>query len=251
MDILTDTHSHTIASTHAYSTVQELAAAARQKGLKMFAITDHAPAMPDSPHDWHFGNMRVIPRLIDGVGILRGIEANIMSTDGSLDLPPYPDCLDLVIASFHTPVFRPTTKSDHTKAMINTIESGLCQIIGHPGNPAYPIEVDDVIQAAKDNNVVLEINNSSFSLSRQGSTENCRYILERVAHHNWKVSFGSDAHISYNLGEFSSCIAMAEAIDFSEEEIVSSSPERLLAFLAEHGRELRNEFLPAIVTARL
>lgn len=246
MNITTDTHAHTIASTHAYSTVQELAAAAKVKGLKMFAITDHGPAMPDSPHDWHFGNMRVIPRVIDGVGILRGIEANIMSTDGSLDLPPYPGLLDLVIASFHTPVIKPTTKSDHTKALINTICSGLCHIIGHPGNPAYPIDVDEIILAAKDHNVVLEINNSSFSLSRQGSSENCRHILERVAHHNWKVSFGSDAHFSSHLGEFTSCISIAEKVGFSAENIISANPESLLGFLAEHGNNLHNEFLPAI-----
>lgn len=246
MKILTDTHAHTISSTHAYSTVQELAAAARQKGLKMFAITDHGPAMPDSPHDWHFGNMRVIPRVIDGVGILRGIEANILSTDGILDLPPYESIIDMVIASFHTPVIRPTNRTDHTKAMINTIKSGLCQIIGHPGNPAYPLEVDEVVLAAKDNNVLLEINDSSFSLSRQGSAKNCRHILERVAHHNWKVSFGSDAHISYRLGEFHNCISLAKEIGFPEDNIVSSTPEKLLDFLSEHGKKLHHEFLPII-----
>jgi len=217
--------------------------------LQMFAITDHGPAMPDSPHEWHFGNMRVIPRVIEGVCILRGIEANILATDGSLDLPPYPGLLDLVIASFHTPVITPTTRADHTRALINTIKSGNCHIIGHPGNPAYPIDVDEVILAAKDHNVVLEINNSSFSLSRQGSSENCHYILERVAHHGWKVSFGSDAHFSSHLGEFSSCIAMAEKIGFSRDNIISASPESLLAFLAEHGIKLHNEFLPAIPMA--
>lgn len=238
MKILTDTHAHTIASTHAYSTVHDHLAAAKLKGLQLFAITDHAPGMPDSPHDWHFGNMRVIPRVIENIAILRGIEANILNTKGELDLPPYENIFDLVIASFHTPVIRPTSKKNHTKALINTISSGNCQIIGHPGNPAYPIDVDEVILAAKEHNVLLEINNSSFSLSRPGSGTNCRHILERVGHHNWKVSFGSDAHISYNLGGFPNCIKLAEEVGFPEEDIVSATPKRLLQFLAEHGKSV-------------
>ncbi|MDI8993211.1 hypothetical protein MJI20_32400, partial [Salmonella enterica subsp. enterica serovar Anatum] len=42
------------------------------KGIKLFAITDHGPDMEDAPHHWHFINMRIWPRLVDGVGILRG-----------------------------------------------------------------------------------------------------------------------------------------------------------------------------------
>ena len=49
-----DTHFHSVASTHAYSTVKEIAHSALENGIKGFAMTDHAPAMPDSPHIWHF-----------------------------------------------------------------------------------------------------------------------------------------------------------------------------------------------------
>ena len=41
-----DTHSHTLASGHAYSTIKEMAAAAEAKGLKALALTEHAPKMP-------------------------------------------------------------------------------------------------------------------------------------------------------------------------------------------------------------
>ena len=77
MKYLVDTHTHTVASTHAYSTLQEYVVMAKQKGIKLFATTDHGPDMADAPHFWHFVNLRVIPRIVDGVGILRGIEANI------------------------------------------------------------------------------------------------------------------------------------------------------------------------------
>ncbi|MCQ1922182.1 DUF1097 family protein, partial [Escherichia coli] len=42
-------------------------------GIKLFAITDHGPDMEDAPHHWHFINMRIWPRVVDGVGILRGM----------------------------------------------------------------------------------------------------------------------------------------------------------------------------------
>ena len=72
-----DLHMHTVASTHAYSTLHDYIAEAQQKGIKLFAITDHGPDMADAPHYWHFMNMHVWPRTVNGVGILRGIEANI------------------------------------------------------------------------------------------------------------------------------------------------------------------------------
>lgn len=66
-----DLHMHTVASTHAYSTLHDYIAEAKLKNIKLFAITDHGPDMADAPHYWHFMNMRVWPRLVDGVGILR------------------------------------------------------------------------------------------------------------------------------------------------------------------------------------
>ena len=86
-----DLHMHTVASTHAYSNLHDYIAQAKLKGIKLFAITDHGPDMADAPHYWHFVNMRIWPRLVDGIGILRGIEANIKNTDGQIDCTPGAD----------------------------------------------------------------------------------------------------------------------------------------------------------------
>jgi putative hydrolase len=72
-----DVHCHTIASGHAYSTIIENALEAAKKGLKMIAVTDHGPALGEGINRYYFGNMVVIPRQIEGVYVLRGIEANI------------------------------------------------------------------------------------------------------------------------------------------------------------------------------
>ncbi|WLD56712.1 phosphatase [Salinispirillum sp. LH 10-3-1] len=242
MRILADTHSHTVASTHAYSTVHDYFQIAREKGLQLFSLTDHAPTMPDGAHPWHFGNRKVIPRVVNGVAALRGIEANILPPDGGLDIAdgmlPF---LDFAIASFHEPVFPPVDERTHTAAVIKAIESGRCQIIGHPGNPSYPINQEEVVRAARDHNVVLEINNSSFVASRLGSEPQCILLMELIDRLDWKVSFGSDAHIAYSVGDFSTSIAKAESIGFPVERIVNRDAKSFLSFLGEHNKPVATE----------
>lgn len=177
-----DLHAHTVASTHAYSTVSDYFAIAKQKGITLFAITDHGPGMVDAPHRWHFMNMAVIPRVIDGVGLLYGIEANIKNIQGETDCDEQiAKGLDLVIAGFHEPVLAPMSKAENTQAMIATIASGKVQMISHPGNPKYPIDVQAVAEAAAKHRVALEINNSSFLHSRAGSEKTVLRLPERFA----------------------------------------------------------------------
>ncbi|TCS43094.1 phosphatase [Reinekea marinisedimentorum] len=248
MKILCDTHSHTIASTHAYSTVHDYVRDAQNNGIQLVSITDHAPSMPDAPHYWHFVNMKVIPRVIDNIAILRGIETNILpepyqyASDRNVDLTDQlKDKLDFAIASFHEPVFKPQDMKTNTKAMIDAMKSGCIQILGHPGNPAYPIDQEEVVRAAKDNNVAIEINNSSFKSSRVGSEPYCVQLMELVDKHNWKLSVSSDAHISLDVGKFEIAVAKLTQVGFDPEKIVNKTPQRFLSFLAEHGCTAREE----------
>lgn len=69
--LVVDTHTHTVASGHAYSTIIENCIEASKKGIELIAMTDHGPAMPGGPHIFHFGNLKVIPRYIHGVEVLK------------------------------------------------------------------------------------------------------------------------------------------------------------------------------------
>ena len=238
-----DLHMHTVASTHAYSTLSDYIAQAKQKGIKLFAITDHGPDMADAPHYWHFVNMRIWPRVVDGVGILRGIEANIKNTQGDIDCTgPMLTSLDLILAGFHEPVFAPQDQATHTEAMIATIASGNVHIISHPGNPKYPIDIQAVAQAAAEHRVALEINNSSFIHSRKGSEANCRAVAAAVKEAGGYVALGSDSHTAFTLGDFSECRKILDAVDFPEDRILNVSPRRLLDFLESRGMAPINEF---------
>ncbi len=58
MELKVDTHTHTNASGHAYSTLIENAKSAKENGLDMFCTTDHAESMPGAPHYWFFSNQK-------------------------------------------------------------------------------------------------------------------------------------------------------------------------------------------------
>ena len=67
MFIEIDTHTHTLASGHAYCTMNEMAQEAAARGLKGLAITEHAPDMPGGPYIYHFQNLKVVPRKRKGI----------------------------------------------------------------------------------------------------------------------------------------------------------------------------------------
>lgn len=187
--------------------------------------------------------MRIWPRLVDGVGILRGIEANIKNIAGEIDCSGKMfDSLDLIIAGFHEPVFAPQDKETNTQAMIATIASGKVHVISHPGNPKYPVEVTAIAQAAAKHHVALEINNSSFLHSRKGSEENCRAVAAAVRDAGGWVALGSDSHTAFTLGDFTECRKILDAVNFPEDRILNVSPKRLLGFLESRGMEPVPEF---------
>ena len=67
MQIIADLHTHTNVTDHAFSTLTEMVQAAHDMGLKAIAITNHGPTNPDGPHEWHFSNLNLVPRKMNGV----------------------------------------------------------------------------------------------------------------------------------------------------------------------------------------
>lgn len=241
-----DLHMHTLASTHAYSTIHDYIAAAARKHIRLIAITDHGPEMVDAPHPFHFNNLRVLPRVVEGVGLLRGIEANIKpggETDCSAKMRA---SLDLVIAGFHKQVFAPAGMASNTDALIAVIESGKVDIISHPGNPEYPIDIPAVVAAAKACHVALELNNASFVHSRQGSEANCRNIVAAVRDSGGLIALGSDSHSAFSVGDFSACQHLLAEADFPASRVLNTSPRGVLEFLERRGGDRIEELYAAL-----
>ena len=233
MDIRIDTHVHTIASGHAYSVLSDYVRIALEKGIEMFALADHGPEMPGGPHLYHLGNQTEIPGVIEGIEILKGAEANIIDYDGEIDIPNYIlRRLDIVLASLHPPCIKPGSVEENTAALTNAIKSGKIDIIGHPGNTAYEIDIYEVVKCAKEYGVALEINSGSFQGSRVGCWDNCVNIARACKEVGTYVTTGSDSHVHYRLGDFGKIYEIFDLVDFPKELVITESREKLKEFLS-------------------
>lgn len=229
-----DIHCHTISSGHAYSTLEENAAAAADRGLKLLAVTDHAPAMPGGAHIFYFHNLRILPEYIQGVRILKGAEANIMAFDGTIDLNESELAgLDLVIASLHPPCIAFGTERQNTEAYLGAMKNRKIHIIGHPGDARFPFNIREVVSAAMDTGTLLEINNSSLKPTsfRPGGDSIIRKIIEECILQGMPLIMGSDAHFSGDVGVFTEAETLLKEMNFPEEMILNRSMPDFLSFI--------------------
>lgn len=233
MRVRADLHVHTIASGHAFSTVEEIARAASLRGIRAVGLADHGPALPGGPHLYHFLSLRFLPLTVQGVRILRGAEANLVDARGTIDLPAdVAERLDYVMVGFHEGCgLKAGREAKNTSTLIQAMRHPKVRVVTHPGNPAFPVDVAAVAEAARDLGVAIEINNASFTHSRRGSAEVCRLFASRVAADGGLVSLASDAHFSSQVGEVAEAWQLAEAAGIRPEQIVNRTAEGTLRFL--------------------
>lgn len=236
MNIEVDTHTHTTASVHAYSTLKENVDAALKKGLKGIAITDHTPAVAggSAPLFIISSVMNFLPEYADGIRLIKGMEANILDYEGNIDVTEKKvlKCIEFGIASMHYGTMPQGEASRHTDAFIGALNNPNIKMIGHPGDPRFPIDKEAVVKEAKKLNKLIEINNHSFE-ARAGSPENCTEIAKLCKKHDVRIAVSSDAHSCYNVGKFDIALRMLGEIDFPEELVVNASLNRFLDFLKE------------------
>lgn len=226
MKIIADLHLHTISSGHAYSTLEEYVKAAKKKGLKIIAMTDHGPKMPGSPHMYYFNNLRMVPKMIEGIRVIRGVEANIINEKGELDMPEadikYGE-IEFVLATFHPYCgYENGGEDKNTRVLIAAMENPYVNAIAHPENPKYPIKVKEIVSAAKERGIVLEINNSS-EISRPGTYSKSVEFAKEAKTQGCRVMLGSDSHISCMLGEFSYALRIVKESGLELSQIVNTS----------------------------
>lgn len=229
-----DLHTHTLASGHAHSTVKENIEYAKINGLKYYGLSDHSISMPGGPHLFYFQNLKVLPREIDGVKILKGIEANIIDYDGNIDveMDKYLDELDYLIASLHTVCLDPGTKEENTRATLNAMNHELVKIIGHPDDGRYELDYKAIVKKAKERNILLEVNNSSLSPNsfRPNTRENYIKLLTLCKENGVRVILGSDAHICYQVGIFDRSEKLLEELKFPKELVINYNEEEIVEF---------------------
>lgn len=230
MKLVADCHFHTISSGHAYSTIYEYAKEASGKGLGLIGMTDHGPKMPGGPHRYHFDNLKMIPDIICGVEIYKGIEANIIGYDGLLDTEELKiEEMDIVISSFHSNCLEPTTIKENTQAIIKSMKNKYVNIIGHPDDGRISIDYAELAKAASEYGVLIEVNNSSLKSTsfRQNAEENYKILLEECYKNKVYVIINSDAHIHTEIGECGEALELIKKSGFPEGLVANTDLLRL------------------------
>lgn len=162
-----DLHMHTTASDGAAS-IREMAEAAKARGLKYIAITDHskrvsmANGLDADRLRTHWDEIRKVNEQITGIELLCGIECDILE-DATMDLDD--DVLseaDWVVAVLHYGLKQP--REQIMKRLMCAIKNPHVSIIGHPTGrlvnrrEGADVNMTDVLKAAADNDVMMEIN---------------------------------------------------------------------------------------------
>lgn len=222
MILQADLHTHTIASTHAYSTIMENCQWAEKYGLKAIAMTDHAMNMPDSPHYWHFINLRALPRKICGVTVLKGIESNIIDIDGNIDVDNWIlDQLEWVVASMHRDTLKLNDKDDIAKAYLNVCKNPYVDVIGHCTGDDFFYDYEKCVKAFKEYEKYVEINESSI-INKKGSRKNCYELLKLCKKYEVPVVVDSDGHFCQSIGQTPNALSIIQEVDFPEKLVANA-----------------------------
>src|SRR5215472_15787484 len=193
-----DVHMHTT-ETDGRATLEEMAAAARERGYEYIAITDHSKALAmanglDEKRVVEFARrVRELDRAALGVRVFSGIECDILK-DGAMDLAN--DALaelDIVIGSVHSHMNLEAVEM--TDRLMRALECPSLRVLGHPTGrlllqrDAYPFDFDRVVTEAVRRGVWLEINASPERLDLHGGlirtakSKGARFTIDTDAHH--------------------------------------------------------------------
>lgn len=224
-DIKGDLHIHTRWSDGGNS-IEEMIEAARKRGYKYIAITDHSKALGVAhglDEKRIIEQMELIKKLnekIKDIKILCGVEANI-GMDGSLDLPvEILQKLDIVVASVHSG-FKQERKT-MTERVVKCIRSGFVDVIGHPTGrllgerDAYEIDIGEVLKAAKEMDTAIEVN--AYPLRLDLTDVNCKRAKELGV----KIAISTDSHFTDQLDYMSLGVSVARRGWLEKEEVINT-----------------------------
>lgn len=236
MKTLIDMHTHTIMSGHAMNTLDEMVEEAQRRGLKLFGITEHGPAIPGTCDPLYFRNIYIVPRQWGDMRLMLGAELNIIDYEGRLDLEDV-NCLkgmEYRIAGLHQLCYRDGNRTQNTAALIGAIENPWIHIISHPcDGTASDFDIEAVVLAAKRNGVLLELNSSSLNPVRHKHLAHSMFVemLEWSKRYDNPILVSSDAHYKSYIADYTYALPLLDETHFPEELIVNDKPDMFLKMI--------------------
>jgi len=236
-DIQGDVHMHTV-ETDGRNTIEEMAEAARNRGYKYMAITDHSKnlamafGLDDERALAHIKKIREASKNA-GIRIFAGIEVDILA-DGTLDLADSTLAeMDLVIASVHSHFNQEPQQM--TERLLKAISNPNVSIVGHPTGrlllrrDAYQYDMEAILHEAAKNRVAMELNAYPDRLDL--NDVHLRMAKERGV----KIVINTDSHHTSHLEKIQYGILQARRAWLTRADVLNTLPEKEFAAAMKHA----------------
>ncbi len=237
-DLRGDVHMHTV-ETDGRNTIEEMVEAARARGYKYMAITDHTKnlAMTNGLDDQravqHIKRIREAARKFEGIKVLAGVEVDILG-DGELDLSDSVlEQMDLVIASVHSYFNQEPAKM--TERILRAISNQNVSLLGHPTGrlllrrDAYEFDLEAVLKAAAKNKVAMELNAYPDRLDL--NERHLRMAKERGV----KIVINTDSHHTSHLEKIKYGVLQARRAWLTKDDVLNTLPPEKFAKAMKHA----------------
>jgi DNA polymerase (family 10) len=232
-----DFHVHTKLSNDARSPLEDVISAARARGYRVLAITDHAEGTPAGVGREALLAQRQRLRALqaelgDSLRLLHGIELNI-GPHGELDYDlEFRRGFDFCLASVHDHF--ELSRTEQTRRVITAMEDPSVRMIGHLSarmigrRPGIELDLDAIIGASERTGTALEVNGSLPRLDLSLDA------LRRVRASRATLVLTSDAHHVDELERVHNAVRHAERAWIEPERVVNvGSPDKLLAWTSD------------------
>lgn len=237
-DLQGDVHMHTV-ETDGKCTIEEMAEAARARGYKYMAITDHtknlamANGLTDERALKHIKRIRDANKKIEGITIFAGAEVDILA-DGSLDLSDsILEQMDIVIASVHSHFNQEPAQM--TERILRAIANPNTSAIGHPTGrlllrrDAYKFDMEAVLNAAAKYKVAMELNAYPDRLDL--NDQHLRMAKQRGV----KIVINTDAHHTSHMDLIKYGVLQARRAWLTKDDVLNTLPADQFAKAMKHG----------------
>lgn len=250
-----DYHTHTLFSDSS-NTVRGLLTAAREKGLKEIAITDHGYcnkwlSLTPFKFDWQTRRIEEIKKDFPELTVLHGIEADIIDTKGTVDMQPNElDKVDILLAGFHRftdstsykdyfrfviyngfleKIKKPTAAQIemNTNAYIEAIKNYPIDVITHLNHRAS-VDVEKVCRVAAEYGTMIEINIKHFVLVEP--------YIELMLKSGCTFIVNSDAHKLKRIGNFAKAEEVIGKYGIPEERVANLNKKPTFTRLNEYKK---------------
>lgn len=240
MIILGDYHTHTVYSGDGKGTIEENVRSATFKGLKQIAVTEHgfthmANGMKRDDLPEYINEIKRLRKSYKNIDILHGIEANITSLDGDIDIDKKERSMfDVVVVGFHRTYkplgiknffnfFVPNTLgigrkspkqiAKNTQAYINAIKKNDIDILAHLNWGGCLVNCVDIAKVAKEYNTYIELNGKRINFTDQEIMD-----MQKTG---VKFIISSDAHRPENVGKNNLAFNIIERLNIPHEQVAN------------------------------